>query len=125
MNALKFSAQFAKRYYWAAFRFGIIESSGGVGFDLFFFKDQLSLHTDIFDFANPRLQWPRIRTTLAFSFLNHFYVDVGVDDYLNNPVYSQLDNRILAGRDVFVGVGIFFTDDDLKGLAPVVPSVSR
>ena len=43
VNALKFSAQFAKRYYWAAFRFGIIESSGGVGVDLFFFKDQLSL----------------------------------------------------------------------------------
>lgn len=122
LNSLKFSAQFAKRYYWAAFRFGIIESSGGVGFDLFFFKDQLSLHTDIFDFANPRLQWPRIRTTLAFSFLQHLYVDVGVDDYLNNPVYSQLDNRVLAGRDFFVGVGIFFTDDDLKAIVPVLPA---
>ncbi len=122
LNSLKFSAQFAKRYYWAAFRFGIIESSGGVGFDLFFFKDHLSLHTDIFDFANPRLQWPRIRTTLAFSFLQHLYVDVGVDDYLNNPVYSQLDNRVLAGRDFFVGVGIFFTDDDLKAIVPVLPA---
>lgn len=122
VNALKFSAQFAKRYYWAAFRFGIIESSGGVGVDLFFFNDQLQLSTSVFDFANPRLQWPRIRTTLYFSFLNHLYVDVGVDDYLNNPVYSQLDNRILAGRDVFVGVGIFFTDDDLKAIIPVLPA---
>ena len=30
-QALKFSAQFNKRYYFATFRFGIIESTGGLG----------------------------------------------------------------------------------------------
>src|SRR5262249_35816182 len=50
INALKFSAEFAKRFYWATFRFGIIESTGGVGVDFHFWKDQLALKTDIFDF---------------------------------------------------------------------------
>ena len=59
INSLKFSAEFAKRFYWATFRFGIIESTGGVGVDLYFWKDQLALKTDFFDFANQRLRWPR------------------------------------------------------------------
>ena len=47
-----------------------VRSGGDIGvfkidavFSYGFFRDQLQLHTDIFDFANPRLQWPRIRTS--------------------------------------------------------------
>jgi phospholipid/cholesterol/gamma-HCH transport system substrate-binding protein len=122
INALKFSAQFAKRYYWATFRFGIIESTGGVGVDLHFWRDQLALKTDFFDFANQRLKWPRVRTSLQFTFLQHLFLNAGVDDIFNRPVYSQLDNRVLAGRDFFLGAGIVFTDDDLKALIPLVPA---
>ena len=122
INSLKFSAQFAKRFYWATFRFGIIESTGGLGVDLHFWKDQLALKTDFFDFANQRLRWPRVRTSLQFTFLQHLYLNAGVDDIFNRPVYSQLDNRVLAGRDFFLGAGIVFTDDDLKALVPVVPA---
>jgi len=122
INSLKFSAEFAKRYYWAAFRFGIIESSGGVGVDFFLWRDQLAIKTDIFDFANQRLKWPRVRTSVQFTFFQHLYLNAGVDDIFNRPIYSQLDNRVLAGRDFFLGAGIVFTDDDLKALIPVVPS---
>jgi phospholipid/cholesterol/gamma-HCH transport system substrate-binding protein len=122
INALKFSAQFAKRYYWATFRFGIIESTGGVGVDLHFWREQLTLKTDFFDFANQRLKWPRVRTSLQFTFLQHLFIAGGVDDIFNRPVYSQLDNRVLAGRDFFIGAGIVFTDDDLKALIPLVPA---
>ncbi len=122
INSLKFSAEFAKRFYWATFRFGIIESTGGVGVDLHFWRDQLTLKTDIFDFANQRLRWPRVRTSLQLTFLQHLYVNAGVDDIFNPPIYSQLDNRVLAGRDFFLGAGIVFTDDDFKALIPVIPA---
>jgi len=45
-----------------------------------------------------------------------------VDDIFNRPVYSTLDNRVLAGRDFFLGAGITFTDDDLKAVVPFVPA---
>src|SRR5262249_10516293 len=124
INSLKFSAEFAKRYYWATFRFGIIESSGGVGVDFHFWRDQLALKTDIFDFANQPLRWPPGRTSFQIPFLQHLYLNAGIDDIFNRPVYSQLDNRVLAGRDFFLGAGIVFTDDDLKALIPVVPAGS-
>jgi hypothetical protein len=92
--------------------------------DLYFWRDQLALKTDIFDFANQRLKWPRVRTSLQFTFLQHLYLNAGVDDIFNRPIYSQLDNRVLAGRDFLPRGGIVFTDDDLKALIPVVPAAS-
>jgi phospholipid/cholesterol/gamma-HCH transport system substrate-binding protein len=122
INSLKFSAQFAKRFYFTTFRFGIIESSGGVGVDFHLWRDQLTLKTDIFDFANQQLRWPRVRTSVQMTFLQHLYLNAGVDDVFNRPIYSQLDNRVLAGRDFFLGAGVVFTDDDFKALIPVVPA---
>jgi phospholipid/cholesterol/gamma-HCH transport system substrate-binding protein len=118
INALKFNAEFAKRFYFATFRFGIIESTGGAGVDLHMWNEQLTLKTDVFDFANQRLRWPRVRMSLQLTFLQHLFLTGGVDDIFNKPVYSQLDNRVLAGRDFFLGAGIVFTDDDLKVVLP-------
>ena len=50
-RALKFSVEFAKRYYNATARFGIIENTGGVGANFHFFKDRLELRVDAFDFT--------------------------------------------------------------------------
>jgi phospholipid/cholesterol/gamma-HCH transport system substrate-binding protein len=122
IDSLKFSAQFAKRFYFTTFRFGIIESTGGVGVDFNLWREQLAIKTDVFDFANQRLKWPRVRMSLQLTFLQHLYLNAGVDDIFNRPVYSQLDNRVLAGRDFFLGAGIVFTDDDLKAVVPFVPS---
>jgi phospholipid/cholesterol/gamma-HCH transport system substrate-binding protein len=36
-------------------------------------------------------------------------------------VRSTLDNRLLSGRDYFLGGGIHFTDDDLKAILTVTP----
>jgi phospholipid/cholesterol/gamma-HCH transport system substrate-binding protein len=118
INSLKFNAEFAKRFYFTTFRFGIIESTGGAGVDLHMWNDQLTVKTDVFDFANQRLRYPRVRTSLQLTFLQHLYLAGGVDDIFNKPVYSQLDNRVLAGRDFFLGAGIVFTDDDLKVVLP-------
>jgi phospholipid/cholesterol/gamma-HCH transport system substrate-binding protein len=121
INALKFNAEFAKRFYFATFRFGIIESTGGAGIDLHMWNEQLTIKTDVFDFANQRLRWPRVRTSLQLTFLQHLFITGGIDDIFNKPVYSQLDNRVLAGRDFFLGAGIVFTDEDLKTVLPSAP----
>jgi phospholipid/cholesterol/gamma-HCH transport system substrate-binding protein len=118
---LKFNAEFAKRYYFATFRFGIIESTGGVGLDLNFFNDVLALKTDVFNFGNEALRYPRLRVTANVTLFQHLFLSGGIDDVFNAPVRSTLDNRLISGRDFFLGGGIHFTDDDLKAILTVAP----
>ncbi|MGO9830345.1 MAG: MlaD family protein [Myxococcaceae bacterium] len=118
---LKFNAEFAKRYYFATFRFGIIESTGGVGVDFNLFNDILVLKTDVFNFGNQALRYPELRITANVTLFQHLFVSAGVDDIFNPPVRSTLDNRLISGRDFFLGGGIHFTDDDLKAILTVAP----
>ncbi len=115
-EALKFSAQFAKRYYFATLRFGLIESTGGVGMDLHFLDDHLSLRVDAFDFANPASDYPRVKASANLLFLSHLFLTAGVDDLVNPRDVEPATGRILTGRDFFVGGGIYFTDRDLSAL---------
>jgi phospholipid/cholesterol/gamma-HCH transport system substrate-binding protein len=108
-EGLSFSAQFGKRWDWFTLRYGLMESSGGVGVDMDFFNDALSMRFDIFDFS--RSEWPRVRALAAWEFVKHVYVAAGVDDGVNS-----------AHRDFFFGVGVRFDDDDIKSILPVVPS---
>jgi len=115
-DQLKFSAQFAKRFYFATFRFGIIESTGGVGMNLNFLDDHLVLQLDAFDFANPSSDYPRVKAALNLLFLSHLFVTGGVDDTFNARELEAGTGRILSGRDYFLGGGVYFTDQDLKTL---------
>lgn len=117
-----FSAQFAKRYYFTTLRFGIIESTGGVGADFHFFKDHLMLRMDAFNFSVDELRYPRIRTSLRAQAFERIFLTVGLDDLLNAPQRDINTRRMLAGRDFFFGGGLYFTDDDLKALLPVLPT---
>lgn len=131
-ESLKFSAQFAKRYSFLTLRFGIIESTGGVGADLnvplkFFYysrwlEDAVVLKVDAFNFSIESLRLPRLRATLRFTPFEHLYVNVGLDDVLNEPNRDALTNRLVSGRDFFFGAGVYFTDSDLKSLLPVLPT---
>ncbi len=131
-ESLKFNAQLGKRFGLFAVRIGIIESTGGLGFDLnvpikFFYysrmlEDALVLKVDAFNFSVETLRLPRLRATLRFMPIDHLFVTIGVDDVLNNPNRDSLTNRLVAGRDFFFGAGVFFTDDDLRSLLPVLPS---
>jgi phospholipid/cholesterol/gamma-HCH transport system substrate-binding protein len=118
---LKFNAEFAKVYYFATFRFGIIESTGGIGIDFNLFNDVLAIKTDIFNFGNQALRYPRLRVTANVTMFQHLFLSGGVDDAFNPPVRSTLDNRLIYGRDFFLGGGIKFTDDDLKAILTVAP----
>ncbi|HVE87518.1 MAG TPA: MlaD family protein [Myxococcales bacterium] len=120
-DAFKFTAQVAKRYYFATLRLGVMESTGGVGADLNFFDDQLQLKLDAFNFSVQSLAYPRIRATLRLNLFDHLVATAGMDDMLNQQVRDSFSNRLLVGRDFFVGAGVYFTDDDLKAVLPVVP----
>lgn len=115
-EGLKFSAQFAKRYYWLTLRFGIIESTGGLGADAHFFDEALALKVDAFNFSVEELRYPRVRTSVRFNAFGHLFATVGVDDILNTQTRDLTTNRLLAGRDYFVGGGLYFTDEDLKAI---------
>ena len=120
-DSLKFSAEFAKRYYFATFRFGIIESSGGLGADLHFFNDALSINSDVFQFSAQELRYPRLRTAIRFQALQHLFATAGMDDILNRQVREVTTNKLINGRDWFFGGGVFFTDDDIKAIFGTTP----
>ncbi len=118
-ESLKFSAQFAKRFYFTTLRFGVIESTGGVGADFHFLKDHISLRMDAFNFADEQLRYPRLRAALRLQAFDHLFVTAGIDDALNQRVRDLISNRLLSGRDFFFGAGLYFTDDDLKSIITV------
>jgi phospholipid/cholesterol/gamma-HCH transport system substrate-binding protein len=104
-NRLKFSAQFGKTIAFATFRFGIIESTGGLGADFKVLKDRLEINTDIFEFG--RRIWPRLRVRAGFELVKRFWLVAGIDDAINPT------------RDYFVGLQLRFDDEDLKPLIPL------
>ena len=114
-NKLKFSAQFAKRYYFLTLRFGIIENTGGFGANLYALNDLVELRLDSFDFNrynpdNNRSINPRFRTTLMAGVENHLRIQVGIDDPFNHGL-----------RTWFVGGILRFTDYDLKSIIGSFP----
>jgi phospholipid/cholesterol/gamma-HCH transport system substrate-binding protein len=108
-SGLKFTAQFAKRWHFLTFRYGIMESTGGWGIDLDLLEDALRFKLDIFDFSFQSL--PRVRLLAAWEFVRHVYISAGIDDMLNADE-----------RDYFFGVGATFTDADLKSALPLLPT---
>ncbi len=114
-NTLKFSAQFAKRYYFTTLRFGIIENTGGLGANLHAFDDNLELRIDAFDFTrrdlnNERIN-PRFRGAAMVEFIEHLWFQAGIDDPFNEEL-----------RTYFFGGALRFTDEDLKALLTIAPS---
>ncbi len=116
---LAVSLQIAKRYGPLTVRGGLIENSGGIGADLHMLDERLRLSISMFQFNRPQNNlFPRTKLWVDWIFLEHFYATTGVDDFLNR---WQSSNRpggrpFNLGTDVFFGMGIQFTDDDIKTL---------
>jgi phospholipid/cholesterol/gamma-HCH transport system substrate-binding protein len=109
---LRFSLMLGKRVGPIAGRFGIKESTGGVGVDLYLLGDRLNLSVDVFDTLTN--QYPRVKPAAALAVWNRsLFVVGGADDILNQ-------NRALAGAgggiDWFLGGQLIFNDEDLKSL---------
>jgi phospholipid/cholesterol/gamma-HCH transport system substrate-binding protein len=108
-NAFRFSFQFAKRMGPFTGRFGIKESTGGLGLDLHLLDDRFELQQDIFGFGEELS--PRWRVALAYEFIRKLWLLGGVDDILNGD-----------RRDYFIGLQLRFNDKDLKTILPFAPA---
>ncbi|MCP4602172.1 MAG: MCE family protein [Proteobacteria bacterium] len=107
-ESLLFSFMFARRLHFATFRFGIKESSGGLGLDLHLLKDRIEFSTDLYRFGED--VYPRLKELVAIEFLRHLYIIGGVNDVINDS------------RDYFVGLMLRFNDEDLKTMLPFAPT---
>ena len=109
---LRLTFQFGKRIGPFVGRFGIKESTGGLGVDLYLFDDRLMLSTDLYDMRSN--QYPRL-TGRAFLSLYKRYVFIvgGVDDVFN---YVRTQGTAGGFVDVFLGAQLVFNDEDLKSL---------
>ena len=101
-NKLKFNALFAKRFYDMVFKVGLIESEGGLSMDYLLNHDKIKLSASAFDFGGNK---PNIRLESRLSFLRNFYGQVGGDALVDS-----------TKRDVYLGAGLMFTDEDIKSL---------
>jgi len=104
-------------------KFGLIESSGGLAGEAAFFGDHLSLGIEAFEFSSPDRRYPKLRAFATWSIFNHLYLRGGVDDALNATTIppagasgATADRFRVPARDIFVGAGFYFTDEDLKSL---------
>jgi len=108
-DAFRFSLQFARRLGPFTGRFGIKESTGGVGLDLHLLQDRFELKQDLFGFGE-EIQ-PRYRVYVGYEFIHRLWLLGGVDHLL-------LPTR----RDYFIGLQLRFTDEDLKSILPFAGS---
>ncbi len=111
-EGLLFSFQLAKRIYFTTLRFGILESSGGIGIDFHFFEERFELNADLFRF-NDQI-FPNLRIRVNFEIVKTLHVIGGFDNLLN----SDFTTSNLNGGDFFLGAMIRFTDRDIVGLLP-------
>jgi phospholipid/cholesterol/gamma-HCH transport system substrate-binding protein len=107
-NSFRFSLQFAQRMGPFVGRFGIKESTGGVGLDTLLFDDRFELRQDLFGFGEVVL--PRWRVSLGYEFVTRLWLLAGVDDILSQ-----------GRRDYFLGLQLKFNDEDLKTILPFAP----
>lgn len=125
-DKVRFTFQFGKRIGWLQLRYGLKESSGGVGVDGHWYHDKLRLSMDLFEGTFNRL--PRLKVTAAWELFGYLYIMGGIDDALNAPdsiaiaddgfdVPTQFDGtEYKFGRDWFVGASLRFNDKDLAAL---------
>lgn len=105
-NEFKFNLQFAKNFYNFTVRGGIMENSGGVGFDYLFFRNRAKLSLEAFQFSKLNL-----RAQLQYNLYKGIYLVGGASDMLGR-----------SGRSSgYLGAGLFLTNDDLKLLATSLP----
>jgi phospholipid/cholesterol/gamma-HCH transport system substrate-binding protein len=109
---LRLTFQFGKRIGPFVGRFGIKESTGGLGADLYLFDDRLMLTTDLYDMRSN--QYPRFTARAMLSLYKRYvFIVGGVDDVFN---YVRTQGTAGGFFDWFLGAQLVFNDEDLKSL---------
>ena len=104
-DTFRFSLQFARRIGPFTGRFGIKESTGGLGLDLHLLQDRFEIVSDVFGFGE-EVQ-PRFRVYVAYEFIHRLWLLGGVDHTFQPEL-----------RDYFLGLMLRFNDEDLKTILP-------
>jgi phospholipid/cholesterol/gamma-HCH transport system substrate-binding protein len=110
-EAFRFSLQFAKRFGPFTGRFGIKESTGGIGLDIHLLQDRFEIVQDLFGFSE-EVQ-PRYRVYISYEFIKHLWLLGGVDNVF-----------LASERDYFLGLQLRFDDEDLKTILPFAGPVA-
>jgi phospholipid/cholesterol/gamma-HCH transport system substrate-binding protein len=126
-DKFRFTFQLAKRLFLLngrvvlTGRFGIKESTGGVGGDIEVplslasnWMKTLSISLDLFDFRTNI--YPRFKALAALEFYKHIWIVGGIDDAFNG---RQGGTSSYTGRDYFMGIQLTFNDEDLRALLTV------
>lgn len=128
-DKLRFTFQFAKRWDWLTLRYGVKESTGGIGADVQWFDNRLKLSVDVFDATFDQL--PRLKVSAAYQLFGFLYVLGGMDEILNPHETLDIDTiddpgevpiqfrEFHYGRDYFFGAALRFNDLDLAALLTV------
>lgn len=95
----KLTLLYAKNFFDFTIRGGLIENTGGVGFDYSFYKKKLVLSLDAFNF-----QKVNFRPMIKYNLFHGLYLVGGVNDLLDRQ----------DQRSGYLGAGLFLTNDDLK-----------
>jgi phospholipid/cholesterol/gamma-HCH transport system substrate-binding protein len=109
---LKYSLEFAKRFGNFAFRMGLIESTGGAGVDYFQLDDRIKFSFDVWNTNSdePNNTKAHMKATVSYDLNKFVYMDAGYDNFLNHKLAFP-----------FIGVGLRFSDEDLKYYLGSVP----
>lgn len=103
-DKLKFNAQIARRFYDVVLRGGLIESGAGLGLDYYLDEDNLRLTFEVFSGDWDRN--PHLRAEASYNIWKIFYLRAGYDDFISDQHRAS----------PYFGIGIQFSDDDLKYL---------
>lgn len=106
-DELEFTLMFAKRFYDATIRGGLVENTGGAGLDYELFDDKLKFSLDVWDLGE---EDPHLKFTTSLYLFDWLFINAGADDFVNSDYDS-----------FFVGAGIMFADEDLKYILGSLP----
>lgn len=107
---LTISAQFGFRFGDARLRAGIFESTGGAAVDYLFGDDRFQLTLEALDFGRPDDLDPRLKLFGEWRLRPNLYLMGGIDDFL-----------VSERETAFLGLGVRWSDDDLKYLVGSLP----
>ncbi len=110
---IRFNIQYAQRWYFAQFRFGLFQTTGGLAGDFFLLNDKVVLSFEGFDFRkSSNRNFGHFKAYSSVLFFNHIYAMLGADELTRK---NPQTGRKLAPL-YFIGAGFYFNDEDLKSL---------